>query len=342
MIAPLHLIPYYPYPSDVSFFSVEYLSGIILVVGITAVCIVMLKKQKLFLSAWTYFVVTLIPVLGFIQVGGQSMADRYTYLPSLAPFLVMGLMIAWITEKMLRRPLAIKYFGAAAGIFLLLVISLLTWKQIGVWKNSLTLWTYVIEKGPTRVPVAYNNRGLAFFTMGEIDKATGDYYQAIALDPGYAEAHSNLGIALSKRGLLDEAIGEFQSAVRLSPGLVNAHRNLAPSLYKRGRTAEALEEYLIVTRLRPDDAGAHADLGSVYGAMGSYDKAIEHLQIALRLRPDFADAHYNLGIALQAKGQLNEAVEQLEAAARLNPADASIRNDLARAYSLKNAAGLSK
>jgi tetratricopeptide (TPR) repeat protein len=342
MIVPMHLIPYYPYPNDVSFFSAEYLSGIILVAVITAVCIFMLKKQKrLLLSVWAYYVITLIPVLGLVQVGGQSMADRYTYMPSLGPFLLTGLLIAWGAEwvSLKKRGLTnVKFFAATATIILLLSLSTLTYRQIGVWKNSVALWTYVIEKEPARISIAYNNRGLAFFTMGDIERAIEDYHQSVAQDPEYAEAHSNLGVALNKKGLLEDAIREFQIAIRSDPGFANAHRNLAPALYNSGRIAEALEEYLIVTRLRPDDAGAHADLGSAYGAMGSYDKAIEHFQIALQLRPDFADAHYNLGIAYQATGLMDQALAHLEAAARLNPADAAVRDDLARAYSLKNSA----
>jgi tetratricopeptide (TPR) repeat protein len=339
MMLPTHLIPYYPYPKDVSLFSAQYIPAILLAAVITAVCILMAKKQRLLLSAWTYYLVTLLPVLGLVQVGGQSMADRYTYLPSLAPFLLFGVLsaqLACMTNSVKHGELGVKLFGITVAVFILLSLSALTYKQVQIWKNSFTLWTYVIEKEPARIPVAYNNRGLAFFTMGETDRAIEDYHQAIAMDPQHAEAHSNLGVALFKKGLVNEAIREFQIAIRFSPGLVNAHRNLAPALYRSGRIEEALEQYLIVTRLRPDDASAHADLGAAYGAMGSYNKAIEHFQIAIRLRPDFADAHYNLGIAYQTKGLMDQAIEHLEAAARLNPADAVIRNDLARAYSLRN------
>jgi tetratricopeptide (TPR) repeat protein len=320
MLVPLDLIPYYPYPKEVALFSLEYLSVIAFAVAITVACVVMLKKQKrLYLSVWTYYVVTLIPVLGLVQVGGQSMADRYTYLPSIGAFLLAGLLVAWSLERLRKKTPAIAYPGAATVIFLLLFIAFLTVKQMQVWQNSLSLWTYVIEKDPDRVPLAYNNRGLAFFTLGEIEKAIGDYQTAIAQDPSYAEAYSNLGIALLKKGLADEAIGNFQTAIRLSPEFVNAHRNLAPALYKNGRITEALAHYLTVTRLRPDDPDAHADLGSAYGTIGSYDKAIEHFQIALRLRPDFVDAHYNLATAYYMTGRREEANRHYEASSRLSP-----------------------
>ncbi len=102
MAVPLNLIPFYPHPRNASFLSLEYLAAIVLVIGITTTCIVIAKKQKLWLSVWGYYVVTLVPVLGIIQVGGQSMADRYTYLPSIGPFLIFGLFIAWCSRKVTR------------------------------------------------------------------------------------------------------------------------------------------------------------------------------------------------------------------------------------------------
>jgi tetratricopeptide (TPR) repeat protein len=338
MVLPINLIPYYAYPDDASLFSPEYISVIVLAFAITAVCIVMAKKQKLFLATWSYYVITLIPVLGLVKVGGQAMADRYTYLPSLGPFLLTGLLIAWGAEWVSLRKrglINVNFFLATATIIAVLSLSALTHRQIGVWKNSVALWTYVIEKERIAIPIAYNNRGLAFFAIDQTDKAIEDYHQTIALSPSYAEAHSNLGIALMKKGLVSEAIGEFRTSIRLLPEFVDARRILASALFKSGRIEEALQEYLSVAKLRPDDAGAHADLGSAHGAMGSYDKAIEHFQIALRLRPEYADVHYNLGIVYQAKGLMDQAVSHLEAAARLNPTDAAIRDDLARAHSLK-------
>ncbi len=99
MILPLNLVPYYPYPKNISLFSAEYLLSIILVTGITAACIVMVKKQKLWLAVWGYYVITLLPVIGIVQVGDQAMADRYTYLPSISPFLITGLGVVWCFEK---------------------------------------------------------------------------------------------------------------------------------------------------------------------------------------------------------------------------------------------------
>ena len=375
MALPVNLIPYYPYPKNVSFFSLEYLYPPVLIAVITILSFAAVRRQRAWLSVWGYYLITLVPVLGILQVGGQSMADRYAYLPSIGPFLLCGAGVAWVSAYLARpekHGLALKLFCSAAALSVLVSLSYLTLKQIDIWKNSITLWSYVIEKEPG-VPFAFNNIGIAFFKKGRMDEAIQAYqssvrldaryvkahlnlgnayakkglrdkaleeYQIVAgLDPGSAETHYQLGSALSAGGFLNEAIDQWRMAVRLKPDFGDAHNNLAAALYSKGILAEALDHYLIYAKLNPGNAVAHLNLGSVYAATGSYDKALEHFQIATRLNPDLADAHYNLGMLYETKGLVDQAVEHLEAAARLNPADAAIRNDLARAYSLKKAAG---
>jgi tetratricopeptide (TPR) repeat protein len=406
MIMPLNLVPFYPYPKDVSFFSAGYLFAVILVAGITILAFIAVKKQKLWLSVWSYYVITLIPVLGIIQVGSQAMADRYAYLPGIGLFFLIGLAAAWAYRKInmsTKQRFSINLFGFAAVIFLLISMSYMTIRQEGIWKNSMALWNYVIDKEP-RTYFAYNNRGINLYAMGRIDEAVEDYRRAIALYPMYSKGHYNLGLAyyekgfpdlaieeyqtslrqdprninahlnlgvayakkgltdkaqkeyqiveksdpgnpepfyqlgsfFNNRGLLNEAIEQLRIAVSVKPDYADAHNNLAAALFKTGRFAEALEHYLIVSRLHPDDATTHSNLGSAYGAMGQLDKSIEQFQIAVRLNPGYTDAHYNLGMTYQMKGLMDQAIQQLEIAARLNPSDASLRDALARAYSLKN------
>jgi tetratricopeptide (TPR) repeat protein len=406
MILPLNLVPFYPYPRDVSLFSAGYFLAIILVAGITILSFMAVKKQKLWLSVWSYYVITLLPVLGIIQVGSQAMADRYAYLPGIGLFFLIGLAAAWAYKKVemiSKQKFAVHLFSFAAVIILLTSMSYMTIRQEGVWKNSMVLWNYVIEKEP-RTYFAYNNRGTSLYAAGRIDEAIEDYRKAIALypmyskghynlglayyekgfpdlaieeyrtalrqDPGNINAHLNLGVAYTKkgltdqalreyqiveksdrgnpesfyqlgsffnrRGLLNEAIEQLQIAVSLKPDFADAHNNLAAALFKKGRFADALEHYLIVSKLQPDDAVSHSNLGSAYGAMGQLDKSIEQFQIAVRLDPGFTDAHYNLGMTYQMKGLMDQAIQQLEIAARLNPSDASLRDALARAYSLRN------
>lgn len=376
MALPVNLIPYYPYPQNVSFFSLSYLFPIVLFFVITILSFVAVRRQRAWLSVWGYYLVTLAPVLGILQVGGQAMADRYAYLPSIGPFLLCGAGVAWgsaYLAKPGKHGLALKRFCSIAALSVLVSLSYLTIKQIDIWKNTINLWSYVIAKEPG-IPFAYNNIGIAFFKKEQLDKAIEAYQSSVRLDPQYTKAHLNLGNAYAKKGLRDKALEEYQIVARLNPGSAethyqlgsalnaggflneaieqwriavklnpdfgDAHNNLAAALYSKGIIAEALDHYLIYAKLNPNNAVAHLNLGSAYAATGSYDRAIEHFQIASRLNPDLVDAHYNLGMAYQTKGMMDQAVEHLEAAARLNPADATIRNDLARAYNLKKTAAV--
>jgi hypothetical protein len=236
MAFPIHLIPFYAYPQDVSLFSMEYISIIVFAVVITAACIVIAKKQELFLSIWIYYVVTLSPVLGIIQVGGQAMADRYAYLPSLGPFLLTGLLAAWFLGSMntLRKGrLLVKRAGVFFSGLAFLSLSYLTFEQIGIWKNNMELWSSVIEQDPEKAaPIAYKNRGTAFDRRGQVNEALKDYDKAIALGLGDAQIFVNRGLVYLKLGQVALAVSDFKRACELGDmfGCNAPHYLLKPGL----------------------------------------------------------------------------------------------------------------
>ena len=180
---------------------------------------------------WIYYVATLIPVLGIIQAGGQSMADRYTYLPSLGPFLIAGLMAAWgvgKTDTLKRWGMPVKSLSAAAALFMFVPIIYLTFAQIGIWKNNIDLWSYVIEKGPSQNTVAYQNRGIAFAKAGNPDRAIADYTKVITLEPfAHFEAYYNRGYAYYSIGQMDKALEDFSTTIELNPNSAGAYFNRA-------------------------------------------------------------------------------------------------------------------
>ncbi len=238
MLLPSELTPLYTYPRDVSLFSFRYALSLLLVAGVTVVSAVMVKRQKLWLSVWGFYVVMIIPVLGIIQVGNQPMADRYTYLPSLGPFFILGLGAAWTSEKLFRDVrwgIFIKSVTVLAGSLLVFSLSYMTLHQIAVWRDSLSLWTAVIEKEPESVPLAYNNRGMVFLKAGQIDKAIPDFDKAIALDPAYAKAYYNRGSAFEQMGELDKAIADYKKTIALDPLYYEAYYYLDQALKKSGR-----------------------------------------------------------------------------------------------------------
>lgn len=216
MILPLDLIPLYPYPKNIAPLSSTYLLPSALVIAITIICFIFVKKQGLWLAAWSYYVVTLIPVLGLVPVGIQSMADRYTYLPSLGPFIIAGLLVSWGGGKVMgKRGSAIKVASAAVALLVVVVMAYLTFKQIRVWKNNITLWSHLIAVEPERVPTAYGNRGDSFADRGELNKAIEDYNKAIALAPFYPDIYFERGLVFAKMHQFDKAISDYNQAIIL-------------------------------------------------------------------------------------------------------------------------------
>jgi hypothetical protein len=219
MMLPLDLLPFYPHPRNVSLLSFEYLAATAFVIGITIICMVIAKKQRLWLSVWGYYVVTLIPVLGIVQVGGQSMADRYTYLPSLGPFLIIGLTAAWVSRKinaMAGWGMMIKIVSTAVAVLVFVSLSQVTIKQIGRWKNGLELWNYVIEKEPRRVLVAYFHRGNLFAARGQYYEAIEDYNKVIAWNyKEYSKVYISRGLTHLKVGQVEPAIADLKKACDL-------------------------------------------------------------------------------------------------------------------------------
>ena len=267
---PLNLVPYYPYPKAISFLSPQYFLPVVLVAGITVFCLLKARKNGLWLACWGYFVITLMPVLGIVQVGDHWIADRYTYLPSLGPFLAAGLAAAWLWNRAgaLKRGAGLRAAMASFAILAVFFMSYLTFRQIGVWKNSIVFWNYVIEKEPGKIPVAYYERGHAFGNKGQIERAIADYNEAVVLDPGYFKAYYNLGEAQEEIGRPDSAITAYKKAIALRPSAFDAYTNLGIIYAKMRRFDMSLEDFNNAVRLNPDSPLMYFDRGMVYMEAG--------------------------------------------------------------------------
>jgi hypothetical protein len=246
MVWPFNLSPFYPYPQDVSLASPEYFLPLFLVIGVTLACLVIAKRQRLWMAAWGYYVTTLIPVIGIVQIGNTAMADRYSYLPSIGPFLITGLLAAWVPKamdamKQRKQPVLLVY--GAVGVLVFASLSYLTFNQIGVWKDGICLWGYVIEREPEAVPLAYYNRGLVYLKKGQFGRAMADFNKTIDLDPSDYRAYNNLGVMYGRLGQFDRAIEFFSITLYLNQSFDMAYLNRGMSYDKTGNRDHALADY---------------------------------------------------------------------------------------------------
>ena len=334
MIWPHNLAVYYPYSGSVPGWQV---AG----AGLALICLTVLfmwtaRKRPYLVVGWLWYLGTLVPVIGLVQVGSQAMADRYTYLPVVGLFIAL----AWGVPSLFARWHHRQSILAISATILLVSFTVCTWLQLRHWQNSITLFQHTLQV-TTNNHFAHNNLGVALAHNGRLDEAMSHYSKALRLKPEAFEVHNNLANALAAQGSMDEAIKHYFEALRLEPDYDKAHNNLGNALVGKGKVDEAINHYAEAIRHNPDYAGAHYNLANALAAKGSVDEAIKHYFEALRILPDWAGAHNNLGVSLEKSGKLKEAIDHYHEALRISPDYAKARNNLERAMRLmgKSAGG---
>lgn len=330
MALPLRLSPFYSHPRSVSIFSFEYSIPIVLVIGITAACFAMAKRHKIALAVWGYYCVTLLPVLGIVRVGSQSMADRYTYLSSLGPFMLAGLAAAWVWEKagfMKQGTTLVKRTAVIGSIVLVVVLSLLTVRQIALWNNSVDLWSYVIKEEQGWIPVAYTNRGIVLARSGKLDLALEDFNQLVLMKPSSADSYYNRGLAFWEHGQPDRALSDFAAAIALKPSDAKVYASRGMVFAKQGKLDRAIAEYSAAIALKPGDADYYDNRGVLFKDCGQLDHALDDLNAAIRLNPLLASAYNNRGLTLKRMRQTDQAIRDYTKAIELDPLHADAYNN---------------
>jgi len=293
---PYKLVPFYPV-TVLSHWG--YLFYGILVVLITGLCVRMaVKKRYIWLVVWSYYLITILPVLGIIQVGGQIAADRYTYLPSLGPFLLFGVITAWTWERasFSRFNKVVKGLLLISIFLVVLTSAFLTRQQIEVWRNPENLWGRVNSVFPGVVQEAYFNLGVHYNENDRVDEAIEQFKKVIEINPRYAIAHNNLGIAYTKKGMLDKAVYEYEQALAINPRHERAHYNLGVVYFKQGDFDRAIDKYKSTLKINPNHAKAYCNLGNAYNKKGLWENAITEYKNALAINPRYAEACNNLAV----------------------------------------------
>lgn len=295
MIWPTNLAPFYPHPENL-LPTWEVAGSAILIIALTWI-IARSRRQPYALVGWLWYLITLLPVIGLVQVGAQAMADRYTYVPMIG----IGIMIAWGIPNILPQrqyrtvsPIAILAIGAVAAL------AVCTYHQVGYWRNDIALFSHSIKV------------------------VKGNYV-----------AHNNLGTALLLQGKNEAALAHFRKAARIEPRCMRAQFNVINQLYIMGDVDGAVKQTYTLLSHCPHEGRAYLRLGIIYLRQSKLDLAEKNIRRALHESPGDAKAHQAMGMLLLKRGRVDEAVARLSKAAELSPDDSDIKKRLKYAKLLK-------
>jgi Flp pilus assembly protein TadD len=316
-----------PYPYDLDALTFLRIGGAVIVLAaISWIAVRNARARPWLLVGWLWYGITLLPVIGILQVGTQSMADRYTYVPLTGLFVIVAWGIAEIVEG---RPARARLSVGVLVSGVVVALAVVAHAQVGHWRDTTRLFTHALRVTRDNA-VAHNALGLELYRADRLDQALEHYRRAVEISPTYLEARVNLAGALMASRRADEAVAHYRAAMRLDPDDVVVTMNLGAALMGQGRLEEAEGLLRKVLENRPDDAAVHGALGVALGRLGRHDEAIPHFRAAVAANPGDAEMRVNLGTALLKREAWEEAREQLAEALKLDPSDEVTRRNLER------------
>jgi tetratricopeptide (TPR) repeat protein len=283
MFWPRNLAIFYPFDAaQVLFWQVAACA--LLLLGISVLVVRFGRRQRYLPLGWFWFLGTLIPVIGIVQVGSQAYADRYTYIPYIGLFL----MLAWFVPQLLSKLPQRKIVLGLLMILSLTSLGICAHRQVSYWKNSVTLFSRAIETSPNNW-FAHGNLGFAYNDIGRYHDAMENLKQAVKINPYYDKAYFNLGFSYSSLGRLPEAIEAYHQAVKIKPDYAQAYGNLGNAYIRLNHCPEAIAAYRQAIKIKPDYAKAHYNLGTAYLIMGDKNSALAEYDILKSLSPQLAN-----------------------------------------------------
>lgn len=306
----------YPYPPSIPLGSVAI--ALVLLAAITGLAWATRRTHPYIAVGWFWYLGMLVPVIGVVQVGLQSHADRYTYLPMVGLLIIL----AWGAAEALAKWPRMEPAVVTAAVLCCVISMAIAWTQVAYWQNSETLYQRAIDVTQSNWLAEYNLGQYLMHIEGRNGDALPHLEEAVRIKPDYPEARNNLGASLINAGHYADAIPQFEAALKSKPEFPDALFNYALALSKiPGRSADAIAQYQAVLRLDPKLEKAHTNLGVLLVNQGRTEEAIPHFEAAVRLNPDFQNEH-NLGAILTTiPGRQAEALVHLEAAQRIKPDD---------------------
>jgi Tfp pilus assembly protein PilF len=328
MCWPINLSVFYPHPEATLPFWQVCLSTLV-VAAITFFVFKNSQQYRYLAVGWFWFLGTLVPVIGLVQVGKQAMADRYVYIPLMGLFILIVWGASDLAGFVRWNPSWLAWLGGLVVIALMLRTSL----QLSYWHDSSTLFEHAARSTNDNY-IAYDALGMVSAERGELEKAAQYFGKALEIRPTYANARKNLagaehnqGVALARQGKLEEAVTHYRRALKLQPENAEFHYNLGLALYSQGTTAEAMEQLSRALHYQPSHFKAQRDLGSLLAKEGRLEEAVAHYLAAIRIQAD-PTTYFNLGKVASHQGKSQEAIQYYAQALKLRPDYAEARRSL--------------
>ena len=350
MVYPRGLAVLYPHPQHT--LPVWQVSCAALVlIAISVMALRSARRHPYLIVGWSWYIISLIPVIGLVQVGVQATADRYTYIPLIGIFIS----IAWGVPELLavgvsrkterevkaetkKRKLQPRTISSlllfVSGCVSLSLLMTAAYIQAGYWKDSITLYTHAASVTSGNY-IIHTNLGQVLVRQGSLDQGIGHYAEAIRINPGAAKAHTSLGNALLDEGRVDEAIGHLTEAVQLDPTSSDERYNLGNAFGRKQQYREAIEQYRIAVRIDPNLAPAYNNMGNAFMAIGERDQAAWCYEQAIRIEPRMVQPCRSLGQLNFDRGNMDQALVWYSKALEIKPDLASVHNDLAAVFYYK-------
>jgi protein O-mannosyl-transferase len=295
------------------------------------------RRRPWLAVGWFWYLGTLVPVIGIVQVGMQTMADRFTYVPLLGLFIIL----TWGACELAGKWEWPKTALAGAAVASIMACMALTVRQVGYWKDSETLFKRMIDVTKNNFMAHYNLANV-YAREKRYDEADANYIEALQEEPNYADAHNNYAGLLLEEKRYDQAVREYGEAYRINPQFLylfnyaNAMADTASARHDAGEFAEAVRAFKKAQELNPASSDAHHNLAMTWDAQGKPEEAVLEYREVIRLDPSSESAHYNLANDLAHLNKLEEAASEYRGAIQLNPRKTEYYNGLGICYAMQN------
>ncbi len=305
----------------------QIIVAVLFLLGVSVWVIYCRKTYKYFLFGWLWYLVTLVPVIGLVQVGRQALADRYTYIPLTGLFVI----IAWGVPDLLSKFRFRKIVLVTAAGLTLVPLSICTRLQLRYWRDGLSLFEHAFKITENNY-VMGTNYAEELLRDKRYDEAIAMFNKVLRINPKYYAAHHDLGAALQMQGKFEEALTHYQKALQLRPDNAKTYNNVGVIYHLQGKLTESVRCQRRALQFNPRYYEAHNDLGATLQLQGKIEEAISHYRMSLEIKPDYVTANNNLGRALMKQGKLDEAAVCFIEVLRTKPNYPDAHSDLGSVF----------